>query len=263
MVTRMTDKTTNSGTKSASGENAGQIGLIGGAGLTVVNVYNQSKAPDGVHSGCAHVHAVSDEAYMVMDGSGYAEFHDLENGYRKMTLNKGDYVQFPPTVMHRLVSNGDLVVLCIMSSAGLPESGDARIYFGPDADADPELFNHLVNLPFNKGLQGALERRDHSVRAYMDLIHLHETDRKAYFEELRRYVDTHCQAVAGHADTFNLKVSQGPLAWAQTLRNRLAQLPGRPDIQLDVKVNRSETGSNLGMCGILRPMLTLTDLESS
>ena len=40
-----------------------QPGLIAGIGLTHLTVYDQRVAPDGLHSGCAHVHAVTDEAY--------------------------------------------------------------------------------------------------------------------------------------------------------------------------------------------------------
>ena len=39
-----------------------QNNLIAGIGLTHLTVYDQSPAPDGCHSGCPHVHAVTYEA---------------------------------------------------------------------------------------------------------------------------------------------------------------------------------------------------------
>ena len=85
-------------------------GLIGGIGLTEVHVYAQRPAPDGKFSGCPHVHAVTDEGYFVLQGRGEVEFHDLENGFRRLPLEPGQYVHFPPLVMHRLISDGQLVI---------------------------------------------------------------------------------------------------------------------------------------------------------
>src|SRR5688572_4904008 len=101
------------------------IGLIGGIGLTEVHVYAQRRAPDGLYSGCPHVHAVTDEGYYVLRGRGAVEFHDLEHGYRRMALETGQYVHFPPLVMHRLISEGDLAILGMMGNAGLAERGEA------------------------------------------------------------------------------------------------------------------------------------------
>src|SRR5215510_1280118 len=135
------------------------LGLIGGIGLSEVNVYAQRPSPDGSFSGCPHVHAVTDEGYYVLRGSGAVEFHDLKNGLRCLPLAAGQYVHFPPMVMHRLISDSDLVVLGMMGNAGLAENGEARIYFGPGADSDPSRFDELMGLPRQRGLEGALERR--------------------------------------------------------------------------------------------------------
>ena len=88
-----------------------------------VYVYAQRAAPDGLYSGCPHVHAVTDEGYFVLQGHGSVEFHDLESGYRKLDLEPGQYVHFPPLVMHRLISDGELVILGMMGNAGLAEAG--------------------------------------------------------------------------------------------------------------------------------------------
>ncbi len=97
------------------------LGLIGGIGLTEVHVYAQHPAPDGKFSGCPHVHAVTDEGYFVLQVNGSVEFHDATNGYRQLSLEPGQYVHFPPLMMHRLISDGDLIILGMMGNASLAE----------------------------------------------------------------------------------------------------------------------------------------------
>ena len=235
------------------------IGLIGGIGLTEVHVYAQRAAPDGEFSGCPHVHAVTDEGYFVLKGTGAVEFHDLEHGYRRMPLETGQYVHFPPLVMHRLVSDGELVILGMMGNAGLAEAGEARIYFGPKIDEDASAFAKCVGLPKVLGLEGALQRRDKAVEGYLGLMKLWEDDRDAYFAELRRFFDQHCRAMHAVAATLAMRVVRGPMAWAQATRERIDALPGEPTVEPLVKLSRRGGESALGMCGVLRP---ITSLES-
>ena len=114
--------------------------LIGGIGLTILDVYDQRPGPDGVQAGCAHIHAITDEAYFGLSGSGAIELHDPERGYRRVAIEPGTFVQFPAGTLHRSVSIDHCRVLAIMGNAGLPERGDARIYFGQAVDADPERY---------------------------------------------------------------------------------------------------------------------------
>lgn len=236
------------------------VGLIGGIGLTEVHVYCQRPAPDGMFSGCPHVHAVTDEGYFVLRGRGHVEFHDRVNGMRTLPLEPGHYVHFPPLVMHRLVSanaSDPLVILGMMGNAGLAERGEARIYFGAEVDADPAKFSELLSLPKREGLDGAIKRRDAAVAGYQKLIELWRSDRDAYFAELSRFIETHCRAMAAKAAEFDHQVDAGPIAWANATRARIAALPGVPEASTDVFVNASGTESAFGMCGVLRPMLTL------
>lgn len=243
----------------------GGLGLIGGIGLTEVSVYTQRPAPDGHFSGCPHVHAVTDEAYYVLRGSGWAEFHDLRAGYRRVELRVGDYVHFPPGVLHRLVSGGDgregegLVILGIMGNAGMAERGEARVYFGPDVDADPAEYARRMALPRTHGLDGALQRRDLAVAGYMGLMALRERDEAAYRAELARFCGVHRAAMAGVAETLREQVRQGPLAWAHATLDRIDALgsPGWTGDAADVAANPAGSESALGMCGTLRPMLRL------
>jgi len=241
------------------------VGLIGGIGLTEVHVYAQRPAPDGSFSGCPHVHAVTDEAYFVLQGSGAVEFHDLDNGYRKLPLETGQYVHFPPLVMHRLISNGDLVILGMMGNAGLAERGEARIYFGRDVDEDPRRFEELQTLPKRNGLDGALQRRDEAVRAYQNLMTLWTTNLLLYRGELERFFDVHRAAMSKIADTLLEQVKHGPIAWGELTHARIQALSRKAESEsrASVGLNRRNTGeSALGMCGILRPILTLEKLRS-
>ena len=239
------------------------LGLIGGIGLTEVNVYAQRPAPDGRFCGCPHVHAVCDEAYFVLRGTGGVEFHDLASGLRTLALSPGDYVHFPPMVMHRLVSHGDLVILGIMGAAGLPESGEARSYFGVDVDADAHRFDELMNLPRAQGLDGALRRRDASVAAYQKLMQLWRDEREAYFAELRRFFTVHAEAMAAVRQTLLEQVRRGPRAWAEQTERRVHQLPALPDDARPIELHRhgGASPSSLGMCGVLRPIVALDRLR--
>ncbi|CAN5528161.1 hypothetical protein BH09PLA1_BH09PLA1_12100 [soil metagenome] len=249
--------------ESSSDGPAEPIGLIGGIGLTEVHVYAQRPAPDGLFSGCPHVHAVTDEAYFVLHGSGAVEFHDLDHGYRKLSLETGQYVHFPPLVMHRLISNGDLVILGMMGNAGLAERGEARIYFGREGDDDPKRFEELQSLPKRLGLEGALQRRDEAVSAYQHLMNLWSTNRLLYCGELERFFGVHRREMATIADALLSQVKQGPLAWGQLTQQRIESLSRPSAAPTNVSMNRRTTGeSALGMCGVLRPVLTLEKLRS-
>jgi hypothetical protein len=237
--------------------------LIGGIGLTEVHVYNQRPAPDGLCSGCPHVHAVTDEGYYVLSGHGWVEFHDLNHGFRKLTLAPGDYAHFPPLVMHRLVSAENLVILGIMGNGGLAERGEARIYFGPEVEASPERFAELMSLPRARGLEGALDRRDAAVTAYQSLLILWDQDRPAYFAELERFFTCHCAAIAAKAGEMHLAVDQGPRAWAHTTGERLKALPQMSKPGGDVFFHKHGSEEALGMCGVLRPMLRLDRLAGA
>ena len=230
-----------------------QNGLIGGIGLTHLTVYGQRPAPDGKHSGCAHVHAITDEAYYVISGTGAVELHDLEHGFRSVPLSPGSYVQFAPGTLHRAVNGGDLVVLGIMGNAGLAERGDARIWFGPEADADPALYRELWTLPARRGLEGALERRDRSVSAYMELLRLWDGDRAAYQQRLSAFVDLHARSMAPLRERFQNVVQQGPASWLQSAFARIDGLPSLIDRPQAERVGAEET-PKFGMCGVLRPL---------
>ncbi len=212
--------------------------FIAGIGLTHLSVYEQRPAPDGLSSGCAHVHALTDEAYYVVAGEGAIELHDAERGFRSVPLARGDFVQFPPGTLHRSVSTRGLEVLALMGNAGLAERGDARLYFGAQVDADPDEYERLKALPRQGGLEGALQRRDASVRAYLHLLQLWRDDRPGYFAELSRFVDLHRSQIDARRDLFALSTAPAaPLAASATVRHERLH-------------------TTFGMCGVLRQFHT-------
>ena len=230
--------------------------LISGIGLTHLTVYDQRPAPDGLMSGSPHVHAVTDEGYYVVSGRGRVELHDLQRGFRSVELSPGRYIQFPPGVVHRLVNTDHLVLLVVMGNAGLAERGDARIYFGKAVDENPAEFARLVGLAKAKGLEGALDRRDAAIRAYVGLLELWAKDRTAYDRELERFIGVHMKAAAGLKAGFSEAVEAGPVAWSERLRKRLENLPlGSEELVPVLHLPAEEP--TLGMCGILRPVTKL------
>lgn len=233
-------------------------GLLAGIGLTRLRVYDQRPAPDGTMSGCAHVHAYTDEAYYVIAGAGAVELHDPEHGFRRVPLHAGDFVQFGPGTLHRSVSEGGLEVLALMGNAGLAERGDARIYFGPEVDADPDRFERLRALPRSEGLEGALRRRDASALAYAALMDLWHTDRAAYTAELKRFVDRHRADVAQRRSQYAAVVEEGPGQWLHRTRERLRGL--EPETPRAGGSRLEGTAETLGMCGLLRQLPEPTPL---
>jgi len=227
--------------------------LISGIGLTHLTVYDQRQAPDGMMSGSPHVHAVTDEGYYVVSGSGRVELHDLENGFRSVDLLPGRYLQFPPGTLHRLVNTDRLVILVVMGNAGLAERGDARIYFGKKVDEDPAEFARLTGLAKAKGLEGALDRRDAAIRAYSGLLELWAGDREGYFRELGRFIGVHMRAASGLRPAFSEAVEAGPVAWGARFRKRVESLPGAADEGAPI-LHVPPDGTTLGMCGVLRPV---------
>lgn len=214
-------------------------GVVGGLGLTLLDVYDGRPAPDGMLSGCPHVHAVTTEAYFVVAGSGHVDLHDVANGFRTLPLMPYRFVQFGPGTLHRIVAADHLRVLALMSDAGFAERGDARIYFGPEVDDDTERFEKFKALPKTGGLDGALERRDHAVEAYVELLALWRADRDAYYHELRRFHALHRGAM-GLTEDAPEAVSTSVRVWDGAIAPAPAPAARR--------------GTVLGMCGWLSPL---------
>lgn len=225
--------------------------FVGGVGLTHLRVYDARPAPDGRMCGCAHIHGITDEGYYVIGGSGTLELHDADKGFRAVPLVKGRYVQFSPGTLHRTLSEGSLEVLVIMGNAGLAERGDARIYFGRAVDEDRGEYARLVGLPEERGLEGALERRDASIAAYSELLRLWERDRRAYGKELERFLDVHRRELAGNAESLGEAVDSGPGHWSHIALRRIEALEIESEPARSGATDQQRGGPKFGMCGIL------------
>jgi len=103
--------------------------------VTMLEVYDWI-APDGLRGGSAHVHLASTEGYVVLAGHGRLQTLGTR-GYTESELHPGDCLWFTPGIIHRLVNEGGLRLLVVMSNAGLPEAGDAVLTFPPEILADP------------------------------------------------------------------------------------------------------------------------------
>jgi hypothetical protein len=156
-------------------------------------------------------------------------------------------------VLHRIINDGGLEILGIMSNAGLSERGEARIYFGQAVDDDPAAYQRLVNLPKSKGLEGALERRDAAVAAYQQLLALHDNDRMAYRAELERFSRVHGEACRKDQAEYAAVIESGPVRWADEALDRLENLPATP-VTRDIRHNRAKATTTFGMCGLLKPV---------
>lgn len=150
----------------------------GGTSMSRLRVYDWPAA-DGealVGSGTPHLHTASSEGYVVLSGTGRVQTLSAQ-GYAEHTLAPGAVVWFDPGVVHRLLNDGGLELLVVMSNAGLPEAGDAVLTFGPEVLADAEQYARLATLPTPDGRGPddeqvaalARQRRDAALSGYHQL----------------------------------------------------------------------------------------------
>ena len=120
----------------------------GGTSVSRLSVYDWPTT-DGaglVGGGTPHLHLASDEGYVVLSGAGSVQTLGPD-GYAEHPLSAGTLLWFQPGVVHRLVNDGDLEILVVMSNAGLPEAGDAVMTFPTDVLADAERYAAAATLP--------------------------------------------------------------------------------------------------------------------
>lgn len=120
----------------------------GGTSVSHLSVYDWPTT-DGaglVGGGTPHLHTASDEGYVVLAGSGSVQTLGPD-GYAEHPLVPGTLLWFQPGVVHRLVNDGDLEILVVMSNAGLPEAGDAVMTFPADVLADADRYRAAATLP--------------------------------------------------------------------------------------------------------------------
>lgn len=140
----------------------------GAVAVSDLQVYDW-EAADGYCGGSPHLHTASSEAYVVIGGSGAV--HTLSScGAEEHPLAAGDVLWFSPGTVHRLVNDGDLRLLVVMSNAGLPEAGDAVMTFPRVVREDPEAYAAAAALPDGDGRAAAARaRRDLALAGYAEL----------------------------------------------------------------------------------------------
>jgi len=226
----------------------------GGTAVTDLRVYD-TPSPDGCRGGTPHLHTASSEGYVVLAGSGAV--HTLSAaGIEEHALAAGDVVWFAPGTVHRLVNDGDLRLLVVMSNAGLPEAGDAVMTFPVDVLDDPDAYARAAALPVGASVDetaaAVRARRDLALRGYLEL-------RAAVADAgPSALADLHSRA----ARLVQPRVAQWESLWEATVARETertrAQLDalaeGAPGLLAEARVARAAPRADsrtFGMCGRL------------
>lgn len=140
----------------------------GGVAVSDLQVYDW-EAVDGCRGGSPHLHTASSEGYIVIGGSGAVQTLSAA-GFAEHRLAPGDVLWFTPGTVHRLINDGDLRLLVVMSNAGLPEAGDVVLTFPSEVLGDPAAYAAAESLPAGEGREAAARaRRDLALRGFAEL----------------------------------------------------------------------------------------------
>jgi mannose-6-phosphate isomerase-like protein (cupin superfamily) len=222
----------------------------GGTAVSRLDVYDDA-APDGVAGGSPHLHLVSTESYVVVDGRGALQTID-DDGFAETELRAGDVVWFTPGTIHRAVNRGGLRVVVLMSNAGLPEAGDAVMTFPAEIVADRAAYREAADLGAPEGrAERAARRRDLAVAGFTVL-----RDALASGDDgpLRRFRADAAALVRDRAAAWADIVRDGPLTQAQASIARAESIAHGDDVPRDARLHvgmpvGAERG--FGMCGRL------------
>jgi len=224
----------------------------GAVAVSDLQVYDWESA-DGRCGGSPHLHTASSEGYVVVGGSGAV--HTLSSeGADVHPLAAGDVIWISPGTVHRLVNDGDLRLIVVMSNAGLPEAGDAVLTFPRAVRDDPEAYAAAAALPDGEGrADAARARRDLALEGYAELCDAAALSGAAALSEL------HAQAVR----LVHHRVARWQEHWeatvaaetARTRRQLAALAAGEVGAMATAAVVRGEPTPGergFGMCGRLR-----------
>lgn len=220
----------------------------GGVALSDLEVYDW-EAEDGCRGGSPHLHTASSEGYVVIGGTGAVQTLSVA-GFAEHPLAPGDVLWFTPGIVHRLINDGDLRLLVVMSNAGLPEAGDAVLTFPSHVLDDPDAYAAAATLPDGaERAEAARARRDLALRGFAAL---RDGGPDAVSELHRQAVKLVQPKLAGWQRLWRSTV----LAETERTARRLALLASGDERALaDAQVSRVASTSTErvhGMCGMLR-----------
>ncbi len=230
----------------------------GATALTRLRVYDWPTV-DGLAGGSPHLHTASTEAYVVLGGSGRVQTLSGD-GYEEHPLADGDVVWFTPGTVHRLVNDGGLDLLVVMSNAGLPEAGDAVLTFPADVLADSDAYARAAALPAGVDedtlTAAARTRRDLAIEGF---LRLRERVLARGPGELRDLYASASRLVADRASGWKQRWREGALAQATTTGLHLDALADAQAEHLAAaRVRRGAPAAappRFGMCGRLETWL--------
>ncbi|GLJ61771.1 hypothetical protein GCM10017576_19010 [Microbacterium barkeri] len=233
----------------------------GGTSLSHLDIYDGA-APDGICGGSPHMHLVSTEAYLVVEGRGALQTIDGD-GFRETDLEPGSVVWFTPGTIHRAVNRGGLKVLVLMSNAGLPEAGDAVMTFPAEIVGNADAYAEAASLGEAEGrAERAARRRDLAVTGFEALRDAVVAGDRGPLE------DFHAAAgalVLHRAAAWGQLVRERPLAQAERSL-ALTEAVARGDVAhlREARVHEAPSPAGeraFGMCGRIRAY-DVTDQEN-
>ncbi|MGB3437672.1 MAG: cupin domain-containing protein [Actinophytocola sp.] len=223
--------------------------LPGAVGVSKLCVYD-TVTPDGLPGGTPHLHLCCTEAYVVIAGTGKVQTLSGQDGFAEHDLRPGTVLWFTPGTIHRLVNDGGLEIIVLMSNTGLPEAGDAVLTFPLDVVRDPGRYAEAAALP-DGGAPGAdittaYHRRDLAVQGFHDL-------RDA--DALTEFYEAAMKLKQPLLDDWRKRWEQGAHeAAARTGRQIAALIDNDPahlrESRVSSRPGPDEVG-RLGMCGLL------------
>lgn len=223
--------------------------LPGAIGVSKLCVYD-TVTPDGLAGGTPHLHLCCTESYVVIAGTGRVQTLSGEDGFAEHELRPGTVLWFTPGTIHRLINDGGLEIIVLMSNTGLPEAGDAVLTFPLEIVRDPDRYARENALPGGGApgadITSAYRRRDLAVQGF------HELRENALLDE---FYEAAMKLKQPLLEDWRARWESGARAAAeQTGRQIAALLDGDPahlrESRVSGKQGPDEEG-RLGMCGLL------------
>lgn len=227
----------------------------GATSVSRLSVYDWPTS-DGLAGGSPHLHTASSEGYVVVGGQGRVQTLSA-GGFQEHDLRPGAVVWFSPGTVHRLINDGGLDILVVMSNAGLPEAGDAVFTFPPGVLVDPDAYAAAAAIPADvprDEQQAAVRaRRDLALEGFATLRKRTEAEGAAPLDELHAAAAQLAQPQAGRWQSM---VADGARTAAESTVNALQHLAQSDGSVLKSASVASTTPTTaepaFGMCGYLQ-----------